>query len=219
MNQNSGKTHCIHGHEFTPENTYTNGNGRGCVACRTQYNKDRHKRLYIPRPKTRVYTKKEVCKRGHLRIPENLYPSGMCIECMKERRLDPEIKARKQAQHLEYYQKNTEKYLEDAVLRAAALKLEVLTHYGPLGILGCCWEECNVTDLDMLSLDHINNDGAQHRKKLGPKVTGGEKMYRIVKRNGFPEGFQTLCMNHQLKKKIEKDRSDRLQRNGERFGT
>lgn len=31
---NAGKTHCIHGHEFTPENTYTNPGGkRGCKTC------------------------------------------------------------------------------------------------------------------------------------------------------------------------------------------
>lgn len=32
---NARKTHCIRGHEFTPENTYVqSGGGRGCVACR-----------------------------------------------------------------------------------------------------------------------------------------------------------------------------------------
>jgi hypothetical protein len=28
------KTHCIHGHEFTPENTVMNGSARGCRTCR-----------------------------------------------------------------------------------------------------------------------------------------------------------------------------------------
>ena len=28
------KTHCIHGHEFTPENTYVNKLGRACRACK-----------------------------------------------------------------------------------------------------------------------------------------------------------------------------------------
>lgn len=37
-NQNASKTHCIRGHEFTPENTYVNtGNGRGCRTCRAEY--------------------------------------------------------------------------------------------------------------------------------------------------------------------------------------
>lgn len=30
---NYGKTHCIRGHEFTPENTYTNRNKRQCRKC------------------------------------------------------------------------------------------------------------------------------------------------------------------------------------------
>lgn len=40
MNHNAEKTHCIRGHEFTPENTYTQGHGgRGCKACKTEYDK------------------------------------------------------------------------------------------------------------------------------------------------------------------------------------
>ena len=32
-NQNDLKTHCIHGHEFSPENTWTDGRRRHCKAC------------------------------------------------------------------------------------------------------------------------------------------------------------------------------------------
>jgi hypothetical protein len=32
-NQNAGKTHCIHGHEFTPENTYRSTGARKCRTC------------------------------------------------------------------------------------------------------------------------------------------------------------------------------------------
>lgn len=162
----------------------------------------------------RIYTKKAICKRGHFRTPDNLYGSSMCKQCMKER-----VRVVEKEKSREHYKQNAQKILEDSARRSAALKLEVLTHYGPLGKLGCCWEACSVVDIDMLSLDHIKNDGAQHRRQLGTKRACGEKVYRIVKREGYQEGFQTLCMNHQLKKKIEKDRSDRLLRNGERFGT
>lgn len=35
--KNAAKTHCLRGHEFTPENTYaTPSGGRGCKACRAQ---------------------------------------------------------------------------------------------------------------------------------------------------------------------------------------
>lgn len=41
---NARKTHCIRGHEFTPENTYPNGRGRGCLACRKRRDAERARR-------------------------------------------------------------------------------------------------------------------------------------------------------------------------------
>jgi hypothetical protein len=38
---NTAKTHCKHGHEFTPENTYMNSGHRVCRACRRAYEKTR----------------------------------------------------------------------------------------------------------------------------------------------------------------------------------
>src|SRR5271166_3554308 len=64
-----------------------------------------------------------------------------------------------------------------------SLKEEVLTHYGHNGKLQCCWPNCEVKDLDMLSLDHIHDDGAAHRKALGL----GTRMYQWAKTNRFPE--------------------------------
>jgi hypothetical protein len=81
------------------------------------------------------------------------------------------------------------------------LKIEVLSHYGPDGKLQCAWPDCTVTDVDMLSLDHINNDGAQDRKS-GTRGGGGNKTYCRVRKQGFPDGFQTLCHNHQWKKEL-----------------
>lgn len=77
------------------------------------------------------------------------------------------------------------------------IKNEVLTHYGPNGVLGCCWPGCDVMDIDMLSLDHKNNNGAEHRR-----VHGKYNIYALVKRWGFPDDVQTLCMNHQWKKRM-----------------
>lgn len=38
---NSRRTHCIHGHEFTPENTYRQGGGgRGCIECNRKYQRE-----------------------------------------------------------------------------------------------------------------------------------------------------------------------------------
>ena len=79
-------------------------------------------------------------------------------------------------------------------------KIEVLTHYGKDGTLQCCGEGCQVVDIDMLTLDHKNNDGARHRKEMG----GAINIYTSIRKLGFPEGFQTLCWNHQWKKEINR---------------
>jgi hypothetical protein len=80
-------------------------------------------------------------------------------------------------------------------------KIEVLTHYGKHGKLQCCWKGCKVVGIDMLTLDHKNDDGARHRREIGPGNT-----YTSVKKLGFPEGYQTLCWNHQWKKEINRVR-------------
>ena len=80
------------------------------------------------------------------------------------------------------------------------VKLEVLAHYSPNGILGCSWSDCGVSDSDMLTLDHINNDGANARRYT--KIGSGNVAYWFLKRHGYPKGYQTLCWNHQWKKRI-----------------
>jgi len=59
----------------------------------------------------------------------------------------------------------------------------------------CCGED----ERRFLSIDHVNNDGAAHRRAHGH--TTGEKMHRWLIREGFPSGFQVLCMNCQWGKR------------------
>ena len=66
----------------------------------------------------------------------------------------------------------------------------VFEHYGKT----CCC--CGESERAFLSMDHINNDGAQHRRDIGES-----KIYGWLARNKFPSGFQTLCMNCQFGKK------------------
>jgi hypothetical protein len=91
-------THCKHGHEFTPENTYIvkptrtlPHGGRGCVICR-KANSDR----YLARKKAEREANppppkpfRKMCKNGHALTPENTYvPPGKtirtCRTCRKE---------------------------------------------------------------------------------------------------------------------------------------
>lgn len=61
---------------------------------------------------------------------------------------------------------------------------------------------CGETQRDFLTIDHINNDGGKLRKAgtYGKQGVGGIFMYRWLRKNGFPEGFQVLCMNCQVGK-------------------
>ncbi len=81
---------------------------------------------------------------------------------------------------------------------ADKFKIEVLTYYGG-GELACVG--CGDTRIDCLSIDHINNDGAKHRKA---GALTGDKLYRQLKRENYPEGFQALCMNCQFIKRKTK---------------
>ena len=60
---------------------------------------------------------------------------------------------------------------------------------------GCC-VKCGFNDSRALQIDHINNDGAEERKKLfGSRLDAGIRFYYYLKRNNFPEGYQVLCAN------------------------
>lgn len=87
------------------------------------------------------------------------------------------------------------------------LKIEVLTHYSPNEKLCCSWAGCVVDDIDVLSLDHVNNDGKQDRASRKSHSTTGTKLYANLRKESYPAGYQTLCMNHQLKKEILRARA------------
>ena len=67
-------------------------------------------------------------------------------------------------------------------------KREAISHYG--NKCACCGEKHPA----FLTLDHVNNDGAQHRKKIG---RCGTNFYQWLITNGFPEEYelQVLCFN------------------------
>ena len=102
----------------------------------------------------------------------------------------------------EYVRKHGREYLRRY---RTEIKIEVLAHYGVSGKPQCTWPGCDVSDPDMLSLDHVNDDGARDRKVNGPS---GSPLFLRLKRDNFPEGFQTLCCNHQMKKEIMRRREN-----------
>lgn len=74
------------------------------------------------------------------------------------------------------------------------LRHEVVMAYG--GYRCAC---CGETEPLFLTIDHVNNDGAEHRRSIGEYVGNGKgaggRTLKWLKDNGFPKGFQILCMN------------------------
>jgi hypothetical protein len=65
-------------------------------------------------------------------------------------------------------------------------KADVLSHYGPLKC-ACCAEK----NLELLTLDHLDNNGAEHRRKQ-PK---SRNLYIWLRRNDYPKGYEVCCLN------------------------
>lgn len=78
------------------------------------------------------------------------------------------------------------------------LKVEVLSYYSNSSKPKCLW--CGEDRLPCLSIDHVAGGGREDRKNLGV-LGGGTRFYRFLKKAGFPEGYQTLCMNCQWYKR------------------
>ena len=80
------------------------------------------------------------------------------------------------------------------------LRGEVLTHYGK-GQLACVG--CGENSLACLTIDHVEGNGAAERSKLPKYQRSGVAFYRWLKKNSFPKGYQTLCMNCQWIKRAK----------------
>ena len=81
--------------------------------------------------------------------------------------------------------------------RNIRMKLMIFNHYSNYDIkCNCCGENM----IEFLSIDHINNDGASHRK-----IVPHSNLYSWIINNDYPSGFQILCMNCNFAKGQSKD--------------
>ena len=62
----------------------------------------------------------------------------------------------------------------------------MIVHYSK-GVPQCSC--CGELIYEFLTIDHVHNDGKDHRKKIG------HNLYDWLIKNNFPDGFQVLCMN------------------------
>lgn len=95
----------------------------------------------------------------------------------------------------DYHYRNRHRRLAQMHQRDQALKTEVMWIYGG-GRAVCVM--CGENRLACLSIDHIAGGGNTHRQGLRKQ---GREFYAWLRKQGFPEGYQTLCMNCQFVKK------------------
>ena len=105
-------------------------------------------------------------------------------EYRRRKRQDPAYRETMMRYMRRHHMENTEKIKEAVV--------NVLTN----GEGTCRW--CGQGDLDVLCVDHVNDNGRQHAEECGYR--GGNSFYKWLIKNDYPEGFQILCYNCNSKK-------------------
>jgi len=68
-------------------------------------------------------------------------------------------------------------------------KRRIMLHYSNNTLTCKC---CGEHRIEFLTIDHINNDGAAHRREIGRTP---QNLYKWIEDNNYPEGFQVLCFN------------------------
>lgn len=133
--------------------------------------------------KRKIYTYEgKVCRvcfkdlnAGNCHLSNIIQGNYLCIACCK-------------AYNKQRYVNKKELIREQQRVYDLSVKRRIIEAYG--GKCTCCGEET----LEFLTIDHVNNDGAEDRRQNGKK--SGGKLYRWLIKNGFPkEDYQLLCYN------------------------
>ena len=105
------------------------------------------------------------------------------------------------AQRLAHFKKNKESINQKAVEKTKQVKLEVMKHYSQVlsnSTIPCC-NCCGENHLVFLTIDHIegwkNLDEPDLSHRSGNKRLVGKELYRHIRNNDFPDGYQVLCRN------------------------
>jgi hypothetical protein len=123
---------------------------------------------------------------------DGLMRAAACKECAK---------ARTATWNAEYRTREvTQRW--NANKRAALERVKDAT-FGAYGgyVCNCCGE----TERTFLTIDHVNNDGAEFRRReFGRRTSAGKTTYAWLAKRNFPVGYQVLCMNCQFGKRMNK---------------
>jgi hypothetical protein len=111
-----------------------------------------------------------------------------------ERKYDETHRVQRRAAKSLYYQINKVKTAEYDKARYNKLRDAAFEAYGGY-VCKCCGE----TRRSFMVLDHVNDDGHIHRRKVGSSTS----CYRWLRDNNYPPGFlQPLCANCNTSKAI-----------------
>lgn len=69
------------------------------------------------------------------------------------------------------------------------MKYKIFDHYS--NGKNCC-ACCGENEKDFLTIDHVAENGAEHRKQIG---RASDKLHNWLIKNNFPAGYQILCFN------------------------
>ena len=152
--------------EFHKSKQHPEGHHTRCKVCSILY--------------TRKYYSehKEKCLKKMAETYQSRDLSGICVLCGNNQKVF--------GKKCGYCQKKSEITRKK---RRAGSRDKVFNKYGD--ICACCGEN----NKRFLTIDHIENNGAQHRK-----VIKGAYFYDWLVKNDFPIGYQTLCWNCNLGK-------------------
>ena len=119
----------------------------------------------------------------------------------------PGVLERRRELNRNWIEKNRERYNAAKSEYRFKLKVAAISHYSN-GSMSCTRCGFNA-DIDALCLDHINDDGAQHRKQLnisGRGASSGTTIYERFKALGWMDGLQVLCANCNTIKELRRKR-------------
>lgn len=108
-------------------------------------------------------------------------------------------KERLAAQRRRYRETHGERERENQKRHALRLKIAAFEAYG-----GSRCQCCGENNPAFLTLDHIANDGADHRRYINGVrgqntkhhgYSSGRNFYQLLKKQGYPPGVRVLCFN------------------------
>jgi len=129
--------------------------------------------------------------------------SRICKKCHYEKGMVWRNKNRNRVNKsaLKHYKKDPSKHHKAVHKARVKVRLDMIKAYG-----GKC-VRCGISDVDVMDIDHINNNGAEDRKNH----LHGYNLYRHLKKHGWPKDeFQLLCKNCNWKKHLENIRKSHM---------